>query len=431
MIVRFSSSRSSWPLVRREPSRIRAATPSSARPQPVEDSLGRRTPRGTVRGFLSAARKGDDEIAAQYLNTLQGDQAKELAHQLFIVLDRRLPARPAQLSAEAEGSRADPLKPNLELIGTVPTAHGDVAVTLERVKLGTAEDVWLFSRQTLEAVPEIYREISLVALDKHVPEFLTRIRVAGVRLFDWLTVLGGLPLLYLLTVVLNRLLSPLIAVLWRRLRRTPGPAPKNILPIPVRLLLLATAIRWLASSGCPAAAAGATDLGDGCDGPQRRRHRLAADAAERPGRACRPKARARTQRGGRGTPDPAGKASHRLDCAVRSIARAAAKFRLRSHGGAGRSRHRRHRHRPRRAEDAGERDRGGFSDRVRQGQDPGGRLSEGRPDGGDRRLRRAAIDADQDPRPHDCHGPERANGQHQHRNDVCSGIDSGSTMSWG
>ena len=226
-----------------------AATPPSARPQPVEDSLGRRTPRGTVRGFLSAARKGDDEIAAQYLNTLQGDQAKELAHQLFIVLDRRLPARPAQLSAEAEGSRADPLKPNLELIGTVPTAHGDVAVTLERVKLGTAEDVWLFSRQTIEAVPEIYREISLVALDKHVPEFLTRIRVAGVRLFDWLTVLGGLPLLYLLTVVLNRLLSPLIAVLWRRLRRTPGPAPKNILPIPVRLLLLATAIRWLASSG--------------------------------------------------------------------------------------------------------------------------------------------------------------------------------------
>ena len=84
-----------------------AAKPSSGRAESVEDSLGRRTPRGTVRGFLSAARKGDDEIAAQYLNTpLQGDQAKELAHQLFIVLDTRLPARLAQLSTESEGSHA-------------------------------------------------------------------------------------------------------------------------------------------------------------------------------------------------------------------------------------------------------------------------------------------------------------------------------------
>ena len=227
-----------------------AAKPPIEQPAAVEDSLGRRTPRGTVRGFLSAARKGDDEIAAQYLNTpLQGDQAKELAHQLFIVLDTRLPARLAQLSADSEGSRADPLKTNLELVGTVPTARGDVDVTLERVKRGKTEDVWLFSRQTVEAVPEIYEEISLVALDTHVPEFLTRIRVAGVRLFDWLTVLGGLPLLYLLTVVLNRLLSPLIDGLWRRLRRSSAQSPKNILPLPVRLLFLAMAIRWLASSG--------------------------------------------------------------------------------------------------------------------------------------------------------------------------------------
>jgi MscS family membrane protein len=184
------------------------------------------------------------------LNTrLQDDDAERLAHQLFVVLDTRLSARLTQLSTEPEGSRADPLKPNLELVGSVPTARGDVDITLERLKPGTSEEIWLFSRQTLEAVPGIFDEISPGSVDTRVPEFLTRNRVAGVRLFDWLTVLLGLPLLYLLTVLLNRLLSPLISSLWRRFRRKSTHSPTDILPTPVRLLFLAIAIRWFASSG--------------------------------------------------------------------------------------------------------------------------------------------------------------------------------------
>jgi len=134
-----------------------AAKPSSDQTTAVEDSLGRRSPRGTVRGFLSAARRGDDEIAAQYLNTpLQGDDAQKLAHQLFIVLDTRLPARRAQLSTDPEGSRAERLQPNLQLVGAIATANGDVDITLERLKGEKSEQIWLFSRHTLEAVPEIY-----------------------------------------------------------------------------------------------------------------------------------------------------------------------------------------------------------------------------------------------------------------------------------
>lgn len=55
-------------------------------------------------GFLSAARKGNAEIAALYLNTpLRGANAEGLARQLAAVLDRRLPARLTQLSDEPEG----------------------------------------------------------------------------------------------------------------------------------------------------------------------------------------------------------------------------------------------------------------------------------------------------------------------------------------
>jgi hypothetical protein len=46
-------------------------------PEVPQDPLGRTTPRGTVFGFLSAARQGEDQRAAQYLNTkARGDAAR-------------------------------------------------------------------------------------------------------------------------------------------------------------------------------------------------------------------------------------------------------------------------------------------------------------------------------------------------------------------
>jgi MscS family membrane protein len=238
----------SWVAVRAQTAP--GANPSTAQAEAPKDTLARETPRGTVRGFLTAARSGNDTAAAKYLNVrLPDDEAAKLAHKLFVVLDTRLSAQLTQLSTDPEGLRADPLKPDLELVGTVTSRAGDVAITLERVKQGQFGEIWLFSRRTLDEVPGIYEEISLGSLDTRAPRFLTRIRVAGVRLLDWLTVLLGLPLLYLLTVLLNRLLSPLVDVLWRRLRRRQGRPPPDILPAPIRLLFLAIAIRWLAGSG--------------------------------------------------------------------------------------------------------------------------------------------------------------------------------------
>ena len=62
--------------------RAAAAPPQAA---PPKDALGRDTPRGTVLGFMNAARAAHDEVAAQYLNTTLRDRAAvDLAHQLFV-----------------------------------------------------------------------------------------------------------------------------------------------------------------------------------------------------------------------------------------------------------------------------------------------------------------------------------------------------------
>jgi MscS family membrane protein len=227
-----------------------AAADTQAIPSP--DILGRTTPRGTVLGFLKATRKGDYEAATEYLNTKQrGEAATDLAHELFVIIDRRLPARLNQLSDRPEGSLAFPAKPDQDLVGTISSKSGSVNLLLERVDR-EGRRIWLFSALTLNSVPELYAEMDIESSGSMLPDFLTRTRIARIPLFHWLAVLVGLPFFYLLTVVLSRLLSPL-AGRWRRaLRGNPNLPDPNVLPVSLRVLLLVGTIRWiLAKTGMP------------------------------------------------------------------------------------------------------------------------------------------------------------------------------------
>ena len=235
-------------VVRGQTPTAQPATPPAAAPAP-EDALGRDTPRGSVLGFLTAARKGENEIAAQYLSTrLKGQAATTLAHQLFVVLDARLPARLPKVSDAPDGSRANPLKPNEEVIGVVAAADGPVDVVLERVPRPNATPIWLFSTTTLDAVPTLYSEVTFGFAEGALPRLLTGTKVGGVRVLEWLIVLLAIPVFYLVTVVLDRLLRPAVAGLWRRVFKESRVFQRRVLPTPVRLLLVAAATRWLLSS---------------------------------------------------------------------------------------------------------------------------------------------------------------------------------------
>jgi len=224
------------------------AAPAAAQQaqQPSEDALGRSTPRGTVLGFLSAARKGDNELARQYLGArASGAAGEELAHQLFVVLDARLPARLTQLSDDPQGSRRNPLEPDVEIVGTVSGSTGDVDVVLERRPAKTGP-IWVFSNPTLEAVPGLYAEVEDARQRRLRPQFFER-RLGGIPLFEAISAVLGLLLLYLVTVVLSRVLTPLTGLIWRALRRTRGGPPAEVLPASARLLLMSVVAHWLSS----------------------------------------------------------------------------------------------------------------------------------------------------------------------------------------
>jgi MscS family membrane protein len=227
---------------------IPGAAPVSSQAELPKDSLGRTSPRGTVLGFLAATQRRDYEVAAEYLNTrLRGKAAADLAQQLSVVLDRRLPARLNQLSDTPEGSLPDPLHPDRDFVGTVSRGNGDIAIELDRVERGKNGAIWLFSSRTLESIPEVYEEINVPNVDAVLPQFLVTNRVAGIALFEWLAVVVGLPLFYMLALLANRLLSPLAGQLLRRLSGKNDLPNPVVLPPPLRVLVIAVVIRWLLS----------------------------------------------------------------------------------------------------------------------------------------------------------------------------------------
>ena len=218
-----------------------APAPPVAPAEPL-DPLGRDTPRGTVVGFMTAARDGKTDVAPLYLNSnLKGPAAEQLANQLYVVLNGRLPVRMNTLSDRPEGSLANPLTPNQNVVGTIPTSGGQLDIVVERVRPRNAPPVWVFARTTLESIPDVYSEVDLLSLDRYLPRFL-RHRIAGVRLFEWLALAILIPLLYRLLGALDWVIRPVLVWWQRRIARSADNVSGDI-PGAVRLLLLALAIR--------------------------------------------------------------------------------------------------------------------------------------------------------------------------------------------
>jgi MscS family membrane protein len=223
-------------------------TPTAETVKPPEDPLGRGTPRGTVLGFLSAARKGDDALAREYLHTrLTGRAADTLAHQLFVVLDARLPARLTQLSDAPEGSRTNPLTPDRERVGTIESTQGPIDVFLDRLTRNGSPPIWLFASATLDDVPALYDDVTTRRREGPLSRFLVETRADTMQVAQWLIVLLGVAVLYAGTLLLDRLLTPIVDVLRRLLTGRAAVVSRSAVPTPVRLLVVAIAVRWLLS----------------------------------------------------------------------------------------------------------------------------------------------------------------------------------------
>ena len=209
------------------------------RDEASDDPLGRSTPRGTILGFMKATSRGDYELAVSYLDTTQhGELARELAQQLQVVLDREISIDLNKLSVRPVGNLADPQNPNHDLVGVASSASGKLEIWLDRVQSGGNPPIWLFSKETLKHVPEVYEDIdNSQEVEKYIPAWLKARPFLSLAVWRLFIILLSIPLIFLLGSLIVRLLKPLLAILAQRILGDTGIDMSQSLVAPLRLIL--------------------------------------------------------------------------------------------------------------------------------------------------------------------------------------------------
>jgi len=204
-----------------------------------DDPLGRSTPRGAVVGFIRAADKEDYDLAVSYLETnQQGDPARELAKQLQVVLNRGSSIALDKLSAKPEGSLPDTQNPDRELAGVAKTSTGGVPLWLQRVRSKNNPPIWVFSHDTLQQVPEAYKDIqNAPGIEQNLPKGL-HAKLFSRPLWLWCIFLVSIPLVFVLGSLFGRLLKPLLTAAANRFRGKTEIGSVQGLVGPLRVLLL-------------------------------------------------------------------------------------------------------------------------------------------------------------------------------------------------
>ena len=168
-------------------------------PAPTPPNL--QTPQAALEHFVRAGRQEDYLDAARSLNlnllpeSEQALRAADYAERLFYVLDHQLGFDWEALSDRPDGTQppaaggGDPLagQPRRSaLLGHLTLDGRDVAVRLQRVRVGDEAPVWVFSPQTVENVPALYRRYGPGPVDRFMPEW-AKVEVGGqTALWRWI-----------------------------------------------------------------------------------------------------------------------------------------------------------------------------------------------------------------------------------------------------
>ena len=179
------------------------------------DPLGRQTPNGGFLGFLNAARLGNYQIAAQYLQlspALRKSKGEQLAIKLKSVLDHGLVGPLKDVSANTEGTVEEGISLERERIGRVSVNNREIDVDLIRVSDADVGHIWLFSADTLARIPELYDKLQAQPANTKLPEILVKNEFLEAPVWQWLALLAAIPasaaiawLLILLTIFPIRL----------------------------------------------------------------------------------------------------------------------------------------------------------------------------------------------------------------------------------
>lgn len=191
-------------------------------PEWPEDKLGRRTPRGSIAGFISAVADNDYDKAASYLNLeevpLNLEDEAELAKILKMLLDRQGQILPySWISDEPGGRSGDDLPPNFERVGEFVVEGEKIDLLLEEVKGPEGGPVWLISSDNVETLAVINNLGEIVLpLERILPAVITRYEWAGAPVAHWIATVLLAAASYAIAWTLITFLVWLLPALWKK-----------------------------------------------------------------------------------------------------------------------------------------------------------------------------------------------------------------------
>ncbi|MAQ13810.1 MAG: mechanosensitive ion channel protein [Sandaracinus sp.] len=241
------------------------------------------TPQATLAFFSQAAADGRYRDAAQALNlnllpvAERARLAPVLAEQLHYVMEKRLGYDWEALPDRPDGMRESPVSNNDPLagrprrsiaLGSLEVDERDRVIRLQRVRVGQAAPVWVFSAQTVGHIDALYEVHGPGPIERWMPAWAKATALGHTSLWAWLllasfmlaaiAIAWGIRRLaarwlrgaenHWLRGMENRLASPITFLAWVLFVYVPT---KILLPIPkwiqtALVILLVTALTWLA-----------------------------------------------------------------------------------------------------------------------------------------------------------------------------------------
>lgn len=162
---------------------------------PIEswDKLGRETPKSAMIGFLNAIHRFDYELAAQFLDyrnlpfEVTESQKAQLTKQLHIALDRALWIDVESLSPSPEGQENDNVPSYRDLVGTITTPTGNIAILLQRVPSDVAgKRIWKISNATVAQIPVLDDYYRYNQFAQWLSDAFPKHSFMGIMLWQWL-----------------------------------------------------------------------------------------------------------------------------------------------------------------------------------------------------------------------------------------------------
>ncbi|WP_209309899.1 mechanosensitive ion channel family protein [Salinimicrobium oceani] len=208
-----------------------------------EDELGRRTPRSSIAGFISAVADKNYNLAGAFFKDKDTRTAspehEELAQRLEILLTQGGQIMPySWLSSDPSGRTDDDLPNHLDRVGTIIIAGESIDLLLEKVTGPEGGPLWLISDQTTAYIKEFSElEPEALIIDRLLPDYLENTNWGGVPVGQWLVMITLAVLAFTLAWFVITFLLFLIPLVWRRAKTEPTHGILNAFALPLKLYL--------------------------------------------------------------------------------------------------------------------------------------------------------------------------------------------------